>query len=355
MKILMPLWYLDVLNRSFVFPLTKSISKHLGSQPHSFHMAYVEGKPQQEWKKHFSFHKLDIPCGSVKAKMARFYLSRRKIYNQIKDIDTDVIFTLSDLWAQEFSRHCSKKMNIPYAVRLRGNPKEVRKAIKASWIKEKILNYLDVKSLKQTDLVIPNSKDLAKKAEEWGVEKAKITREVHNGVDTRMFRPMQLDRSKKFTVAYGGRISQEKRVPYLFRIAERKPNIHFLVAGKVQMDIAFPSSVEYVGSLPFSDMPEFYNKADIIILPSATEGFPNTILEAYACGKPVLVAKEAFPKELRVFGSVADINEFGLEIENMRSADMEAMGKQARNYVEKNYTWNKFGKSIIEYLKKVVG
>ena len=354
MKILMPSWYLDVFNHGFFLPLTKSISNQLGSQPDSFHIVYFEGKPEQEWKQCFSFHKLNMPYKSIKSKMSRFYVSRRKIYSQIKDIDVDVIFTLSDIWAQELSRYCSKKMGIPYVVRLRGNPKEVRKAIGAYWIKVKVLNYLDARSLKQANLVIPNSRELAKKAEEWGVEKEKITEPVYNGVDTHMFKPTSVERSSEFTVAYAGRISPEKGVQRLLRIVEKLAGVHFLIAGRKQMDISFSSDIEYVGELPFSEMPKFYNSADLVILPSLTEGFPNVILEAYACGKPVLVAREAFPQELKVFGSVADIDKFESEIRALRNSDLKAVARRARSYVKQAYSWEKFGQSIIKHLNNVM-
>ena len=109
-----------------------------------------------------------------------------------------------------------------------------------------------------------------------------------------------------------------------------------------------------MGSLPFSEMPRFYNKADLIVLPSFTEGFPNVILEAYACGKPALVAKEAFPEELKVFGSVCDIDEFESEINRLKKSDLRTLGRRARSHVKKHYTWEKFGQSIIEHLRAVV-
>jgi hypothetical protein len=60
---------------------------------------------------------------------------------------------------------------------------------------------------------------------------------------------------------------------------------------------------------------------------------------------------EAFPEELEVFGSVVDIEDFELETKALMKSDLKALGRQARSYVGKYYTWEKFGRSIVECLK----
>ncbi len=101
-------------------------------------------------------------------------------------------------------------------------------------------------------------------------------------------------------------------------------------------------------------MPLFYNKIDLLALTSITEGFPNVILQSYACGTPVIAPKEAFPEELKVFGSLADISEFETEIRRLRSVDLRALGERARRYVEKHYTWEKFGNTMVNLLESVI-
>jgi len=344
----MPFWSLDVFE-SFVQPLTNSIAERLDK----LHITYLEGKPWQDPKRCFSFHKIDLPYSFLRSKTARFFMARGKLYSQVKGIDVDVILTLSEAWMQEFSRYCSRRMGVPYVVRLRGNHRRVREAMKINPIKKKLLNYLETRSLKDANLVIPNSNDLAKRAQEWGVKNEKITPPVINGVDTGMFKPMRVERFSEFTIAYAGRISPEKGITRLLRIAERLTDVHILIAGKKQMSLFFPRNVEYLGPIPFSEMPRFYNKADLIVLPSFTEGFPNAILEAYACGKPVLVAREAFPEELEVFGSATEVDKFESEIKVLKKSDLTAVGYRARAYVEKHFTWDNFSQSIVNYLRTV--
>lgn len=348
MKILLPHWNLKSFDRAI--PQMKSISERVDE----FHIVYVDAEPQPEWDRYFSFHKLHIPYSFVRSKIARFFLSRGKLHNQIKDTDVDVFYTISGLWGQELSRYCSNKMKVPYVIKLRGDHKKVRKVMKTNLIKEKVCNYLETRSLKQANLVIPISRGLAKKAEEWGVQKERIAPPVWNGVDTNVFKPMKVKRTSDFTVAYAGRLSPEKGILRLMRLAEKLVHVHFVVAGRKDMSLSFPSNAEYLGRLSFSEMPIFYNKADLFVLPSLTEGFPNVVLEAYSCGKPVLAVREAFPEELKVFGSVADIDEFELEIDRLRRSDLKALGLQARSYIEKRYTWDKFGESIVNCLNRVV-
>jgi len=177
---------------------------------------------------------------------------------------------------------------------------------------------------------------------------------VYNGVDTEMFRPMNVTRSGRFTVAYAGRIAPEKRVGDFLRIAANLKDIEFIVAGPKMMEVRFPENVKYLGRLPFERMPEFYNKADLLVLPSLTEGFPSVILEAYACEKPVLVTPEAFPKELKLFGAIAGLNEFERRILELRETDLKAIGREARAYVKENFSWERYGEAVRKYIERAV-
>jgi glycosyltransferase involved in cell wall biosynthesis len=46
--------------------------------------------------------------------------------------------------------------------------------------------------------------------------------------------------------------------------------------------------VRFAGVVPPASLPPWYRAADALVLPSAREGWPNVVLEALACGTPVL-------------------------------------------------------------------
>jgi glycosyltransferase involved in cell wall biosynthesis len=56
-------------------------------------------------------------------------------------------------------------------------------------------------------------------------------------------------------------------------------------------ELQIENDVLYTGPLYGKDKLEAYIDADVFVLPSRYEAFPNTILEAWACGTPVIATK----------------------------------------------------------------
>ncbi|PYJ28472.1 MAG: glycosyl transferase, partial [Verrucomicrobia bacterium] len=84
-----------------------------------------------------------------------------------------------------------------------------------------------------------------------------------------------------------------------------------------------------------------YASADVFVFPSTTDTFGNVILEAQACGLPVVVSDSGGPKELVVNKATGlitkshDVEDFTRAIRALvtDSALRERMGKSARNSV----------------------
>lgn len=335
--------------------------KALAERVDSFHIVYFWGRPKLEWRKLFVFEKLNLEgyrnryiryCKSLASKG---WLRSIPMYRQLRKIRPDVFFCLSGM--QEPAYYFAQALNKPFIVYLRGDHYAVRRFTVSSWWSRHINDYLDTKFLKEADLIIPISNAMRRKAVEWGVDESKVSQPVRIGVDTLFFKRTRMRGSK---VGYAGRLSPEKGVSRLFSLARQLPDIHFMIAGKNQMQNIFPlklRNISYLGELPFSRMPWFYSVCNLIVLPSFTEGLPNVILEAYACGRPVLATPDAFPiEDLEVYGRVAPFREWAEILPAMLKdkRELQRLGAKARRYVAENFTWEKFGEQVAELLEDTV-
>ena len=57
-------------------------------------------------------------------------------------------------------------------------------------------------------------------------------------------------------------------------------------------------NVRFVGSVENSMLPVWLNASDLLVLPSHHEGFGRVLIEAMACGKPVIATKCGGPEDI---------------------------------------------------------
>lgn len=99
-------------------------------------------------------------------------------------------------------------------------------------------------------------------------------------------------------VLWAGRISEQKRLEWLLDVAERCPEIAFEVVGAPNEESGYSSSllrravgirnVKMHGRVPHAEMAQHYGRCHVLCCTSAYEGFPNTFLEAWSLGIPVV-------------------------------------------------------------------
>lgn len=139
--------------------------------------------------------------------------------------------------------------------------------------------------------------------EEWGLKpfERKIIIAHRHFVDFDEFR-LKIDLERRDTViGYIGRLSLEKGilnfVEAIPKTLTKRRDAKFLIIGAGALDdevrrlldtYSLNSKVKLTGWIPHSELCCWLNNLKLLVLPSYTEGLPNTMLEAMACGTPVL-------------------------------------------------------------------
>ncbi len=171
-------------------------------------------------------------------------------------------------------------------------------------------------------------------------------------------------------VGYIGSISKAKGilnfVQAIQKILERRDDIKFLVGGdghlrgEIEQYLEaenLNNKVKLAGWISHDKLPEYLNELKLVVLPSYTEGLPNLMLEAMACGTPVLATPVgAIPDVIKdgETGFILEDNSPACIAENVMRAlehpDLERIVKNARAMVEREFTYE----AAVEKYKKII-
>lgn len=137
----------------------------------------------------------------------------------------------------------------------------------------------------------------------WGLEryKYKISVAHEHYLDFSRFKTETPLSQRTSLVGFIGRLSEEKGILNFINalpaVAANEQNIRFLICGDGQLQVKVEQflidnglidRVEVAGWISHDKLPRYLNKLRLLVLPSYTEGLPNIMLEAMACGTPVL-------------------------------------------------------------------
>ena len=167
------------------------------------------------------------------------------------------------------------------------------------------------KVLEQADFLVTVSEDLRQKALTMGA-KAETSRAIVNGCDLSIFhvrdraaarRQLNLDPDAEI-VLYIGRMDLRKGLRELVEASATlhttRPNLQVYMVGEgpdraqIVQAIESAGATGYIHALPPcqpDDVAIWMAAADLVTLPSYMEGCPNVVLEALACGRPVVATR----------------------------------------------------------------
>lgn len=188
---------------------------------------------------------------------------------------------------------------------------------------QRLIDALAMRGLRRADRLIADSHyTMEAVIRELGIARERIA-VVHLGVDAARFRRRPVPDA--FRERYGlqgagpyllyvGSEDPRKQLPTLLRaVAQLRhgfPDTQLLKVGKAAFseqraqhlrlcgELGIADGVRWLDDVPEDDLPLFYNLADVFAFPSRYEGFGFPVLEALACGTPVVAARASSIPEL---------------------------------------------------------
>lgn len=266
-------------------------------------------------------------------------------------------------------------LNVPSVVSIRGNDIE-----RAAFDPSRFSHVMY--ALQHASAMTTNASILEMKA------KAFVDREIHiipNGIDTALFKPMErnealgnilnVEGSKSKVIGFVGELREKKGLAALLsgcaQLARKMP-ASLLIIGEIRegedkkLLEEFQSTnpqlpITITGHIPHKDLPAYYSLMDAFVHPSLRDGMPNALLEAMACGRPVIATSVGGAADViedgknGIFINVNDANDLAEKIQELLDNPEKcvALGKNARESITGRFTPEKELRANLEVYRTI--
>jgi len=298
----------------------------------------------------------------------------------IRDSEYDLSHSFFTVPCGLISLLLKRKYKIPYIISLRG-------ADVPGYSERFAFLYVFIKPLvkliwEKSFAVISNSQGLKELALKTN-PKQEISI-IHNGIDAEQFvksikseslkvHKVESSDDEKFKILCVTRITPRKGVKYLIEafgeLSQKNDNILLQIIGggegkndleKLAKELGVENKIEFTGLISHENLPSYFEKADVFVLPSLNEGMSNSMLEALASGLPLIATDTGGTKELIEEGTngfivkmedsrdLADKIKILMRDENLRKRMGEASRKKAETM-----SWEKVASQYIKIYYKI--
>ena len=288
----------------------------------------------------------------------------KSYWKLLKEIKPDVVLTYT-IKPNIYGGLCCRLQRVPYIVNITG----LGTTFERGGMLKKMVVFMYQQALRKADCVFFQNDRNKQIFEENGIYGKKTKRVNGSGVNIEKYNYEKYPGHEKPIFLFVGRLMKEKGIEEFLYCAKK-------YAKRAQFDIigyceeAYEEEVNKLqkdGILNFhgfqKDVKSYYKNADAVVIASYHEGMSNVLLEAAACGRPVLATNIPGCRE------AVDDNMTGLlfaprsaetlesTIEYFLSLSIEnrvAMGRAARTKMEQEFNRSKVVESYIEEINKVI-
>lgn len=302
------------------------------------------------------------------------WLKLRKI---IKDYSIEVVET--PYWSAEGFLYSLHKQT-PLVVAIQSSARDAIRTKTFSGMREllglKTISLLADFTAKRADRIIANSQATYSEIIKKVHINPKMVDLVHYSIDIHRFKFVKSDIREKLQIPidapialFIGRLEARKGVHILCQatpdIVQSMPSARFILVGRntnsapdggsfrryiaeKAKDQGFTENLMFIDFLPEDKLIQLYSASDVFIFPSLHESFGLPVIEAMACGKPVVATCTGIAPELELLGlrglkvvPVGDAQKLAdavIAMLSLTEEDKKQIAKQNRGLVEQNFS-----------------
>jgi len=205
---------------------------------------------------------------------------------------------------------------------------------------------------------------------------------IPNGIDASKFKPTKNNvraiyeiKADEKLLIFVGRFVPLKNLPFLIKeikeVVKLDSKIKLMLVGEGPLynqivdlvsRLNLQNHVVFTGRIPHDDLAKYYSAADVFVLTSSYDNSPNALLEAMACGLPIIATRVGGIPMLVEYGingvliennNIGEFKEAVLKLVN-NSGLCKKMGERNRTMVTKKYSWSKSAEKFLEIYERIL-
>jgi glycosyltransferase involved in cell wall biosynthesis len=177
------------------------------------------------------------------------------------------------------------------------------------------------------------------------------------GLDHERYKSLGLERFEQPTIVHLGRLRKYKSIEVVLRamprIREKLPSARLVVVGdgphrpaleRAAAKLGLGDAVEFSGFLEPGELVRFLNRAHLLVNPSPKEGWGLTVVEANACGLPVVASDRPGLRDSVVDGETGFLVPYG---------DAAAFAERSLAVLGSPDLWRRMSRAALERVKEL--
>lgn len=199
---------------------------------------------------------------------------------------------------------------------------------------------------------------------------------LYNFVNTDRFRPLDGINRDPFKLLYVGRLHPRKGLSELFLILKElfqlNPNVFLELAGPYQepykeiliqmIPMECRTRITFHGKVPHEELPALINSARLFVMPSRSEAFGLTAIEAMACGTATMLTNKASGPEIVDEGKTGWLVDINNPVETANKINdllqkphlMNLVASEGRNHVLRHFSKEVVMAQNIDFYKSLL-